>query len=323
MAKARSLESKLAGLRELRRAASAPEAVAGLRSALADASNFVVAEAAGIAGEAGLVELAPDLAEAFGRFLVDPLQSDKTCAAKVALVEALNKLGASTAEVFLRGARFVQLEPVWGGRKDVAGPLRGASAFGLVRLDHDEALPILADLLADPERPARAAAAQALGYCDARAAVPLLRLKARLGDADADVLSDCFASLLRLAPEPAVPFVAQFLAAAGGVGGAAALALGESRRPEAFEVLTGFWKAPVARKMQEEVLLAVALLRLPAAVDFLLARIAEQPEAAAAAVAALAVRRHDSQVTERTEAAVAASGDPRLRRLFEERFRPR
>jgi HEAT repeat protein len=318
MAKPRSVEAKLAALKALRGNLASPEALEALRLALSDASNFLVAEAAKLAAQQNLVEVGPAVAQAFGRFLVNPLKTDKTCAAKIAIADALNALDYVSPDVFLQGVRFVQAEPVWGGTQDTAGPLRGACGLGLVRLNHEEALPAVADLLADPEKTARVAAAQALGYCYANEAVPLLRLKIRLGDAEPQVLSECFASLLKVAPSQAVPVVAEYLAGPDEVRMMAALALGESRRADALEALIAFWRRGVPRDAWEDVLVAIGLARLPAATSFLLSLIAENPDAAALAVTALAVHRHDAQVRQRTDAAVAANGSAPLRRHFDE-----
>jgi HEAT repeat protein len=314
------VEAKLAALKAIRTDLASPEALPALRLALADASNFVVAEAAKLAAHANLVELAPAIAAAFGRFLVNPVKTDKTCTAKIAIADALNALDNNSPDVFLQGVRVVQLEPVWGGQQDTGGPLRGACAIGLVRLSHEEALPAVADLLADPEKTARVAAAQALGYCYAAEAAPLLRLKIRLGDAEAQVLSECFSSLLKVAPSQGVPLVAEYLSGPDEVRMMAALALGESRRPDALEALIAFWRKGVPRDAREDVLVAIGLARQPAATAFLLSLIAENPDAAALAVTALAVHRHDAQVRRRTEEAVAAHGNDSLRRHFEEVF---
>ena len=63
--------------------------------------------------------------------------------------------------------------------------------------------------------------------------------------------------------------------------------------------------------------MALALLRLPAATDHLVALVGDPSRTvAAAALAALAVQRYDPRVRERAEAAVAATGDARLRAEF-------
>jgi len=321
MGKARSLEAKLARLKQLRDVPHSADVVRELRAGLGDASGFVVAQAAELVTEANGAELTANLLAAFDRLMVDPVKRDKLCKGKIAIAEALNRIEYPKIDLFLRAVRYVQMEPVWGGQQDSAGPLRAACGFGIVRLDRLCAPLLLVDLLADPERPVRVAAAQALAHCVASTALPLLRLKARLGDTEPEVTSECFSSLLQMGAADAVPFIVEFLEARDdGVRGAALLALGESRQPEAFDHLVRFWKRPL-RDLCDETLLAFALLRLPAATDFLLSLIGESPDVSAAAVAALAVLRHDSQVKQRTEEAVQRAGGPALRKLFEEKFR--
>jgi HEAT repeat protein len=316
MPTARSAEAKLAALRKLRGEPSSPEMLQVLRSRLRDPSNLVAAEAAEIAGEARLTDLAPDLVEAFEHFL------DKLCRAKIAIVEALNKMEFTEEDFYWRGARYVQPEPAWGGPRDTAVPVRVGCAFGLVRLRQRGALPLLVDMLADPEKAARAGAAQALVYSGTEAAGLLLRLKARLGDPEPEVLSECFGGILELVPDQGVSFVAEFLATADeAVQEAALLALGSSRRPAAFEVLRDF-ATNHPGELQEVAHVALALLRLPAATDHLLTLVAEPSRAVAtSALAALAVHRHDPRVRERAAAAVAGNGDAALHALFEKRFR--
>src|SRR5207253_2656163 len=128
-----------------------------LRKALKERNNFLVAKAAGIAGDLGLQELVPDLLAAFDRFLANAVKSDPQCWAKNAIVKALKDLGHDDAAVFIRGMRHVQLEPVWGDVSDTAANLRGACAIALTGcvLDKITLLTHLIDLLADPEKPAR------------------------------------------------------------------------------------------------------------------------------------------------------------------------
>src|SRR4051812_30231804 len=120
MARRSSLDDKLAAVRALRDRDPSPEVTAEVRKALADKSNLVVAAAAAIAGDQGLAELAPALEAAFGPFLIDPLKNDKLCRAKLAIVQALDKLEHNRADVFQKAARHVQREPVWGGSEDTA-----------------------------------------------------------------------------------------------------------------------------------------------------------------------------------------------------------
>jgi HEAT repeat protein len=323
MAKARSFDAKLAALRQLRGAPKSPELQESLRATLRDRSNLLVAEAATIAGEVGLAELVPDLVQAFERFLEDPVKQDKLCRAKVAIIEALNKMEYADEAFYLRGVRYQQLEPAYGQTKpnDTGVPVRVASAFALVRLGHPRVMELLVDLLVDEYEGARAGAIQALTYVGTQAAALLVRFKARLGDEKPEVVSECFAGLLEMTPETAVPFVAEFLdLPSEAIQAGALLALGSSRRPEAFEVLRAFRERPT-RGLEEVALTALAVLRLPAATDYLIALVATEREpVAAAAVAALAIHRHDSRIRERVAIAVDKNGKPGLQAVFEKKF---
>jgi hypothetical protein len=323
MAKGRqSLEAKLARLRSLRGGASSPETIKELRVALGDASNFVVADAATIVGESHIAELAHALVAAFDRFFENPVKTDKLCKAKIALAEALNHIEFDDEDVFWKGARYVQFEPVWGGEQDTAAPLRVACAFGLVRLHAQDVLALLVDLLCDPEKAARVGAAQALAYAETGTAELLLRLKARTGDPEPDVIAECFNGILKLAPADGVTFVAQFLESVDlGVQESAILALGDSRRREALDVLKTFWEKQGDDRLHETILMAVSLLRLPAAMEFLLGLVGSEEQAVAwAAVSALALHRYDARLREQTAGAVSQSGRAALRAYFEKRF---
>ena len=131
MAGRESLDDKLASLRALRGQTLTDEQKAELRKRIGDRSNLVVAAAAAIAGENTLVELAGDLERAFDRFLVNPLKDDKLCRAKLAIVQALDRMEHQRTDVFLKAARHVQFEPVWGGSEDSAPPLRAAALVAL------------------------------------------------------------------------------------------------------------------------------------------------------------------------------------------------
>jgi len=322
MGKARGVDAKLARMRGLRAEPVTPQLTSQLREALADKSNFVAAAAAEIVGERSLPDLVPDLVAAFHRFLEDPAETDKTCRAKIAIVEALHRLDADEEEVYRAAIRHVQPEPRWGGSDDTAAPLRATAAFALVRLNPRDLMVLLADLLADPEKVARSAAAKALGASGALAAVPLLRFKARVGDEEPEVVVECLSGLMGAEPAESLEFVGGFLDADEEVAEGAALALGESRRPEALAILQKHW--PRARRSEElgnVILLAIAITRLPAAADFLLEVLANESEPiAGGALSALAIHRHNPAVRERVAAAVAKKG-PGLKKMFEKEFR--
>jgi HEAT repeat protein len=318
MGKRLSVDDRLSAIRRLRDQGPSARVMAELRSALGDKSNLIVAAAAAIAGDQKLVELAPDLVRAFERSLVDPPKTDKLCRAKLAIIQALDKLEHEQPEIFRRAAAHVQLEPVWGGQEDTAAPLRAAGLIALARLDDPGLLPRLIDALTDPQKEVRIAAAQILGDHGTESAALLLRLKARVGDGEPEVITECLLGLLNASPRENLPLVAEFLDAGDmAVREAAILALGRSSLPGAFDLLTTCWhRNPLG--LAEAILVAIAMLRLPAASDFLLDLVATGPETvSAAALSAVMIRRYDPRLRERIAEAVRKNGSPLLRARLE------
>jgi len=318
-----SLEDKLAAIRRVREQPPSSQYTAELRRSLGDRSNLVVAAAAAVVGEQSKVELSADLETAFDRFLVHPLKDDKLCRAKVAVIRALDKLEHERPEVFRKAARHVQLEPVWGGQEDSAAPLRAAALFALARIGGSEDLPLLVDSLTDPEKEVRIASAQALACFATEAAGLLLRLKVRTGDKEPDVVSECFSGLLTIDSRENLPFVSAFL----GTGDlarceAAVLALGKSRLPEALGALKSCWKQATSTGLREQTLLAIAMLRLPAAIDYLLEHVASDSEKdAIAALFALKIHNYDPRLRERIAELVRQKGSLALQARFDRDFR--
>ena len=214
------------------------------------------------------------------------------------------------------------MEPVWGGEVDTAAPLRSAGIFALARIGYHGMLPLLVDALADLEKEVRLAAAQALAEHATETACLLLRLKARLGDPDPEVVSECLYGLLCGSPREILSFVSEFLdSKAIGAREAAILALGKSRLPEAFEMLKTCWQRDVLGQTRAETLLALAMLRLPAATDFLLEVVATEHESTALqALGSLLIHRHDARLRERLAAAVQKNGSRALRVKYDREF---
>jgi HEAT repeat protein len=221
-----------AKLDEIARADTSPENVAIVSRSLEDTNPLVVARAADAARELELGQLIPQLEQAFLRFMALDPQNDKGCTAKIALVRALDGLDANTPDVFEAAIHYEQIEFVWDERVDVAASLRAIAAGGIGRMRHPEAMNLLVHLLVDGEKIARMGAAQGLGCTGMHEAIGVLRLKALVGDKEAEVVGECFASLLSLDKERSIPFVARFLdSAEEEIKEAAALALGQSRHP--------------------------------------------------------------------------------------------
>jgi hypothetical protein len=264
--KAPRLEDRLAALSDLRRDPHAPEARKELAKCLASKINLLAAKAARIAGEGKVDELAPQLVEAFTRFMIDPATSDRRCEAKLAIVKALEEIEYPSYEPFLRGIRHVQMEPSFGASVDTAIELRAVSAIGLVRTNYHEVGVELVTLMADPARDARVGAVRAIAYWGTLAGALLLRFKILSGDPEPEVKGECFSGLLHIEGARALEFVAGYLDDdSEAIAEGAALALGESRRAEALEIL----KAHARSHLRPTALLAIALLRNDEAVEYL------------------------------------------------------
>ena len=226
------------------RGTSPSAAAPALRKALADRVNLVAAKAANIAAELPTPELLPDLLRAFDRLFEDPVKRDPQCWGKNAIARALKDLGHRESPAFLRGAVHIQMEPVWGGQEDTAGPLRGICLLALPAcpdLSREQVLRHMVNALTEPSPTVRADAARALAEMQGDDCALLLRLKARAGDTEAAVTGQVLESLLALERRAALPFVRQFLAAGDQVAEEAALALGGSRQSEAVDVLLESW----------------------------------------------------------------------------------
>src|SRR5437899_9518052 len=123
------LEERIERLRQLRTAAPNDAAVSLARKSLRDRASLVVAEAAKLAAEHRVSDLIPDLLAAFERLLENPVKTDPKCWGKLAIVQALTRLDYGESAPFLRGARHVQMEPVWGGPQGAASQLRAPSVL--------------------------------------------------------------------------------------------------------------------------------------------------------------------------------------------------
>ncbi len=299
-------EAELAQLNAVRGDPTAGDGPEVLRRALASRSNLLAARAAEIVAEWELGGYAPELAAAFERFLEDAVRRDPTCAAKIAIADALNRLETRDAGLFRRGLRHVQMEPVWGGQEDTAARLRAACALGLARSDPPDALLELARLLADDAADARSGAIRAIAYAARPGGAPLLWYKAHVGDEEPAVVYDCFAALLALEPEHALPFVAE--RAAGDVTAvveAALLALGNSRLPPALPLLIAALDASAEIVYRRTALKSIAMHGSDEAFAFLLGLLADGNAVdSAEALDALGLFREDERRRRKIERAL-------------------
>ncbi|MDF1514175.1 MAG: HEAT repeat domain-containing protein [Anaerolineae bacterium] len=312
MSKTKKLEQLLADLACLRSDPTSEHAVVELRKAVLGKDNYVAARAAEMAGEFYLQQLEPVLVQAFHRFMVNPVKVDPGCSAKTAIAEALYRMEAYQADLYLTGISHRQLEPVWGGQEDTAAMLRGVCALGLVRMNYENVMIPLAHLLADQESDARIAAARAIGYSGLPEGIPLLRLKVLVGDRHPQVLCECFNALIKLAPEPSLAFVAGFMQQEDtAVVEAAALALGESQLSQAFPFLESAWEASFDRETRKTYLMAIALLRNEDALAYLEELIVHGPRAHAVdALEALSLYKEEPRIWSRVESALKRRDTP-------------
>ena len=318
MAKGRSFEQKLAHLGEIARGPVSPEATDALRDTIQEKNSLLAARAAEIAANRSMDDLIPDLVAAFDRFMVQP---DKQCAAKIAIVDALNKLGYQGRNLLLKGIRHVQMEPVWGDLADTAAPLRAGCAFALARMGDPDALFELTMMLFDKEKPARLAAANAIAYLGGEPSELILRVKIMAGDKEPEVIGECFAGLMEISPERSADFVGAYLDSEDPViAEHAALALGQSRTAKAFEILRERWEDSLSSKCKEMLALPIALTRRDEAVDLLITAIGKERSATAAAVVAALGIYPDDNIRRRICMAVESRGDPSVSKAYEREF---
>lgn len=323
MPKQPSTEDALAAIHAIRQAPEKYDLARDLAPFLRHKSNHVVAAAAATAERLEASALASDLVEAFDRQMRDPSKLDPGCKASIAIVQALVQLEDAAAKVFFSGIRHVQKEGSFGPPVDAAAPLRGLCARGLARMGHPDALLECVTLLADSEIPARTGAVRAIADSGRPDGVLLLRLKTLLGDKEIEVIGECFSALLSLDPGGSLEFVARFLnSGVEGIPEQSALALGESRLAGAFPILRDAWEQGGAREQRRTLLVAIAMLRVDEALEFLLERLrSEGGHVAADALAGLVFYARDEAVATRIEEIIRQRGDSALEAVFVREFR--
>ncbi len=271
----RTFDAELAAVEALR--GLPPEAAAPeLGKALRLRNNFLVAKAAALVLHHGLTGLVPELAAAFHRFLEDPAKTDPQCWAKNALAKALAAFEYQEPELFLTGMRHIQLEAAWGGSTDTAGALRGTCALALVQcrgLAGHRVLIALTPLFADRAVPVQINAARAVEQVGTDSAALLLRLRAELGSGEPELLGACYTGVLAIEGASAIAWAARFVAAGDDAAAEAAIAIAQTRTPQAFTVLqSAFRSLKPARDpwFRAAMLSSIALTRQQEATDWLL-----------------------------------------------------
>ncbi|MGC2476205.1 MAG: HEAT repeat domain-containing protein [Candidatus Sulfotelmatobacter sp.] len=314
----KQFEQQVAQLDALRHAS--PESrTEPLRKGLASKSNFLAAKAADLIREFNLQDLIPDLLKAFNRFFEHPEKSDPQCWAKNAISRALAGFELQDADVFLRGMRHIQMEPVWGGRSDTAGTLRATCALALVqcrRLSEPDLLAHLVDLLADKDKTVRAEVVRAIDQVGSPAASLLLRLRAVLGNDEPEVMGACYSGVLHIEGVTAIPWIAGFLAMADDAAGEAALAIASTRSMEGLAVLRKNLVQTTDPWFRSVLLQAIALMRMDAAIEFLIELVQTESLDAEGAIEAILRSAASEDIIQRLK--TLTSANPRLARVFAE-----
>ena len=199
----------------------------------------------------------PAMVEALARCCDEPGRHDKNAPGKIALAVALDRMEYPNADLFLAGARYVQMEPVMGGTVDVAPPFRARCIAALVRLRHPERFDVMGDLFWDTCPDARIGAARAATYDGSETARALLRARALAGDGEA-VLGEVLSGILSFRGRRDAEFAGRFLANPA-VQAQAAIALGESRMPQALTELEHAWEGTWNGEESERIAFGVAL----------------------------------------------------------------
>ncbi len=314
-AKKNSFDDKLARLRSF---ADAPEghAIAELRQFLGDDNAFLLAEAAKLTKSLELRALQLEL-ETVCRRLLNKEIGDRGCIAKRCVLDALVTFEAHASDIYLLGLRHEQWEHSFGPPEDTAGSVRGLCAHGLVRMEYRDAILDVAPLLYDHLPEVRVAAAEALAYTGEQNCAAILHVRLLAREEAPDVLEAMYRSLLALAPKRYLPVVGKGLSEGQE---AAALALGESRLPAAFPVLTAALEKAVG-DLEATVLLSIGLLRMDEATAYLRELVEKAPEnRAVKAIEALGLHKHDERIADKIAEIVKTRKSKKLTLAFAEKF---
>ena len=176
----------------------------------------------------------------------------------------------------------------------------------------------LADLIMDREMQARIMAARALAYSERPEAALILRVKIHAGDKQPDVISECFIAILKIAKEKAVPLIAGYLDDPDEERRqSAALALGESRLPQAFEALKTRYQGEFSPSVRRILLLAIATVRSAPSLEFILSILeSAKPPLDEDALEALKIYRHDKNTWDQIARIVQEKQSASLTRQF-------
>ena len=284
--------------------------IEAVRTGLRDAHGVVIAAAAALVGEQRMDSLVTELVDAFERLFDKKL--DPGCRGKLAIAHALHALDRWDDRVFVAGLTTTQLEGAH-PPDDTAAALRGLCGIAHAHFNREDALDVLAALLADPQRATRLGAAQGLGDSNKIGATALLRYKILTGDAEPEVTSSCVESLLALDREGCLDFLVGLLKTYDERAEIVVLSLGGARVTAARSALIAWCEACRAPQRQRVAYLALALLRDDAATAYLLEAIRSRGKQDALAAARALATFKDAGIAARIRNA-ALEQDPATQR---------
>lgn len=310
MAKQPGTEEILNRIRQIAKLPISSEDIAYLMKILSGTNHIAVEQAARVMGRSGDACFITPLAAAFNKYIDHP-ERDKGCMAKESICTALDSLKCFDDSVYLRRVKHIQMEPVFGGKEDVAANLRGLCALALTRISYPDIHFVLADLLMDKEIQTRRTAVNLVSALGSERSELLLRMKALAGDKEPEIMGSIFSGLLVVATKRSIPFVAGFLGSDDPfTAGQAAAALGQSEDETAFEVLRGYWEANTDLNFNKPLLLAIGLTRREAAFRLLLEVVADGGRnSALAAIEALGIYESDTRRGEEIKKTIGARKD--------------
>lgn len=267
-----NLSAQIAAIRDLQDAPDDAALRATLRTALRKRASPIAARAAALIQRRRLDGFIDDLLFAFDRFLKDPVKRDPSCAAKRAILEALDQLDHDDPALFARAARVVQLEPAWGPPVDTAVPVRSRAALALGRIYFPDAALYLSALICDPAPAVQRAAIEAIRHRGDRSGAGLLWMRIQWQPEEPELLvqSEAMVAFVQLAPDYAVPLLATALEAREPEDRElVAYALAESRAPQALQALMAWWERTVLSNERQVIIDVIAAHRTEPAHRFL------------------------------------------------------
>ena len=322
MTKRAGTEDALEQVRELKSAGMSDAGLTALKKFLQHRSNNVVAKACDLVSEWRAESLIPEVESAFHRLLKNPVKSDPGCSAKLSAVKCLAEFEHPYPDLFLEGAHHVQMEPAWGPPVDTAAGLRGASGYGLAVIRYPDAYLEHAALIMDPEPETRRIAIETLSSLASDQSELLLRMKVLATDPEPDILASAFQALMTLSPQRSFDFVSAYVQDEDlPVAEGAALALGESKLPEAFERLREVWDISISETHRQMLALPIALLRSDEAFKLLLPQLeSSRQQTAVAVLMALAIYAGDESKATAIAKAIETRGGRELSNIYEQHF---